>query len=124
MTYLLGVKNILLQFLSFVLREFKGIANKLFFSGADMERIYLILLLLCKFLIVKAQFNGYNCDANFHSRFPGEYVEEINISSPACYTFQKYSSFVIEYVRQKYIVMRGGIASDSIKSTDPLINCI
>uniref|UniRef100_A0A3B1IJS2 Zona pellucida-like domain-containing protein 1 n=1 Tax=Astyanax mexicanus TaxID=7994 RepID=A0A3B1IJS2_ASTMX len=40
--------------------------------GADMERICLILLLLYKLLIVKAQFNGFNCDANFHSRFPAE----------------------------------------------------
>ncbi|KAF7701220.1 hypothetical protein HF521_002385 [Silurus meridionalis] len=41
-------------------------------SGAEMERICLILLLLYKLLIAKAQFNGYNCDANFHSRFPAE----------------------------------------------------
>lgn len=37
-----------------------------------MEHILLILLLLSKALSVEAQFNGYNCDANFHSRFPGE----------------------------------------------------
>lgn len=37
-----------------------------------MEHIFLILLLFSKALSVGAQFNGYNCDANFHSRFPGE----------------------------------------------------
>ncbi|XP_076874436.1 zona pellucida-like domain-containing protein 1a isoform X2 [Brachyhypopomus gauderio] len=37
-----------------------------------MDRVCLIILLLYKLLIVKAQFNGYNCDANFHSRFPAE----------------------------------------------------
>lgn len=42
------------------------------FSGAEMEHIFLILLLFGKALSVGAQFNGYNCDGNFHSRFPGE----------------------------------------------------
>ncbi|TMS14613.1 Zona pellucida-like domain-containing protein 1 [Larimichthys crocea] len=37
-----------------------------------MEHILLILLLFIKALSVGAQFNGYNCDANFHSRFPAE----------------------------------------------------
>ncbi|KAK2823461.1 hypothetical protein Q7C36_020061 [Tachysurus vachellii] len=37
-----------------------------------MEHIGLILFLLSKLLIIRAQFNGYNCDANFHSRFPAE----------------------------------------------------
>lgn len=82
----------LLLFLSFVLRESKGIANKLFFSGADMERICLILLLLYKLLVVKAQFNGYNCDANFHSRFPGEYAKEITMNSTVCCIFHELSS--------------------------------
>lgn len=40
--------------------------------GAEMEHIFLILLLFSKALSAGAQFNGYNCDANFHSRFPGE----------------------------------------------------
>lgn len=102
-------------FLSFIFRESEGIANKLFFSGADMERICLILLLLYKLLIVKAQFNGYNCDANFHSRFPGEYVKEINMSSPAYYIFHNHSS-VIKYVNIKYIIMKECIASNTIKS--------
>ncbi|XP_019135003.1 zona pellucida-like domain-containing protein 1a isoform X1 [Larimichthys crocea] len=41
-------------------------------QGAEMEHILLILLLFIKALSVGAQFNGYNCDANFHSRFPAE----------------------------------------------------
>ncbi|XP_041734878.1 zona pellucida-like domain-containing protein 1 [Coregonus clupeaformis] len=37
-----------------------------------MERICLILLLMSRTTSVLAQFNGYNCDANYHSRFPAE----------------------------------------------------
>lgn len=37
-----------------------------------MDHIHLILLLLSKAVSAGAQFNGYNCDSNFHSRFPGE----------------------------------------------------
>ncbi|CAF98578.1 unnamed protein product [Tetraodon nigroviridis] len=37
-----------------------------------MENIVLILLLFSKASSLAAQFNGYNCDANFHSRFPAE----------------------------------------------------
>ncbi len=44
--------------------------------GAEMEHILLILSLFSKALSVGAQFNGYNCDANFHSRFPGEELTE------------------------------------------------
>uniref|UniRef100_A0A670INS5 Zona pellucida-like domain-containing protein 1 n=1 Tax=Podarcis muralis TaxID=64176 RepID=A0A670INS5_PODMU len=40
--------------------------------GFTMERAWLLLLLTAKFLTVTAQFNGYNCDANLHSRFPAE----------------------------------------------------
>uniref|UniRef100_A0A8C9F1E3 Zona pellucida-like domain-containing protein 1 n=1 Tax=Pavo cristatus TaxID=9049 RepID=A0A8C9F1E3_PAVCR len=38
-----------------------------------MEQVWLLLLLTIKVLSVTAQFNGYNCDANLHSRFPGNY---------------------------------------------------
>ncbi|XP_071762038.2 zona pellucida-like domain-containing protein 1 [Centroberyx gerrardi] len=41
-------------------------------SGAEMKRMYLIFLLMSETASVFAQFNGYNCDANYHSRFPGE----------------------------------------------------
>ncbi|TFK05334.1 E3 SUMO-protein ligase PIAS1 [Platysternon megacephalum] len=37
-----------------------------------MERIWLLLLLTIQVLSVTAQFNGYNCEANLHSRFPAE----------------------------------------------------
>uniref|UniRef100_A0A3Q3JZ84 Zona pellucida-like domain-containing protein 1 n=1 Tax=Monopterus albus TaxID=43700 RepID=A0A3Q3JZ84_MONAL len=37
-----------------------------------MEHIFWIFFLLSKALSVGAQFNGYNCDANFHSRVPAE----------------------------------------------------
>lgn len=37
-----------------------------------MEHMLLIVLLVSKALSAGAQFNGYNCDGNFHSRFPGE----------------------------------------------------
>lgn len=47
-----------------------------------MENIVLIILLFGKASSVAAQFNGYNCDGNFHSRFPGENMTEIH-------TFQK-----------------------------------
>lgn len=40
--------------------------------GFAMEQIWLLLLLTIKVLSVTAQFNGYNCDANLHSRFPGK----------------------------------------------------
>lgn len=39
-----------------------------------MEQVWLLLLLTIKVLSVTAQFNGYNCDANLHSRFPGKYL--------------------------------------------------
>ncbi|TWW74256.1 Zona pellucida-like domain-containing protein 1 [Takifugu flavidus] len=39
---------------------------------AEMENLLLVLLLLSEASLVTAQFNGYNCDANFHSRFPAE----------------------------------------------------
>lgn len=44
-----------------------------------MEHIYLILLLFSKAFSAGAQFNGYNCDANFHSRFPGERLKDTDI---------------------------------------------
>uniref|UniRef100_A0A9L0K4D8 Zona pellucida-like domain-containing protein 1 n=1 Tax=Equus asinus TaxID=9793 RepID=A0A9L0K4D8_EQUAS len=37
-----------------------------------MEQICLLLLLTMRVLPGSAQFNGYNCDANLHSRFPAE----------------------------------------------------
>ncbi|KAM8853364.1 zona pellucida-like domain-containing protein 1 [Synchiropus picturatus] len=39
-------------------------------SGAEMMCV--IFLLISNGATVFAQFNGYNCDANYHSRFPGE----------------------------------------------------
>ena len=45
--------------------------------GAEMEQICLIILLISKVLSVGSQFNGYNCDPNFHSRFPGEKTNDI-----------------------------------------------
>lgn len=50
-----------------------------------MEHILLIILLLSKALSVGAQFNGYNCDANFHSRFPGEKLTQIHILLLFCF---------------------------------------
>lgn len=47
-------------------------------SGAEMEHVYLIILLFGKALSAGAQFNGYNCDGNFHSRFPGEELTPIH----------------------------------------------
>uniref|UniRef100_A0A3Q1IQA4 Zona pellucida-like domain-containing protein 1 n=1 Tax=Anabas testudineus TaxID=64144 RepID=A0A3Q1IQA4_ANATE len=37
-----------------------------------MEHLLLIILLFSKALSTGGQFNGYNCDTNFHSRFPAE----------------------------------------------------
>lgn len=42
------------------------------FLGFAMERIWLLLFLTIRVLPGSAQFNGYNCDANLHSRFPGK----------------------------------------------------
>lgn len=46
-----------------------------------MEHMLLIFLLFSKVLSVGAQFNGYNCDANFHSRFPGKGLKETDTHS-------------------------------------------
>lgn len=46
-----------------------------------METIVLIVLLFSQASSVAAQFNGYNCDANFHSRFPGKSGTEIHLFS-------------------------------------------
>uniref|UniRef100_A0A8C4EP49 Zona pellucida-like domain containing 1b n=1 Tax=Dicentrarchus labrax TaxID=13489 RepID=A0A8C4EP49_DICLA len=37
-----------------------------------MTRMCFIFLLMSNAISVSTQFNGYNCDANYHSRFPGE----------------------------------------------------
>ncbi|XP_038622316.1 zona pellucida-like domain-containing protein 1 [Tachyglossus aculeatus] len=37
-----------------------------------MEQIWLLFLLITKVFSGTAQFNGYNCDASLHSRFPAE----------------------------------------------------
>uniref|UniRef100_A0A3Q3GFM7 Zona pellucida-like domain-containing protein 1 n=1 Tax=Kryptolebias marmoratus TaxID=37003 RepID=A0A3Q3GFM7_KRYMA len=37
-----------------------------------MEYIFLIILLFSRTFLTEAQFNGFNCDASFHSRFPAE----------------------------------------------------
>ncbi|KAM6987300.1 zona pellucida-like domain-containing protein 1 [Tautogolabrus adspersus] len=41
-------------------------------SSAEMTPMLFVVLLMSNAWSVSAQFNGYNCDANFHSRFPGE----------------------------------------------------
>ncbi|XP_034024780.1 zona pellucida-like domain-containing protein 1 [Thalassophryne amazonica] len=46
-------------------------------SGAEMTRMCLIFVVLSNGATVQAQFNGYNCDANYHSRFPGD--RDINV---------------------------------------------
>lgn len=48
-------------------------------AGAEMEYVLLSLLLFIKALSVGAQFNGYNCDTNFHSRFPGEELKDSHL---------------------------------------------
>lgn len=40
--------------------------------SAEMTRMCFIVLLMRTAASVSSQFNGYNCDANYHSRFPGE----------------------------------------------------
>lgn len=44
-------------------------------TGTEMEHIFWIFFIFCQIFSVGAQFNGYNCDSNFHSRFPGEKLE-------------------------------------------------
>uniref|UniRef100_A0A3Q1BKC1 ZP domain-containing protein n=1 Tax=Amphiprion ocellaris TaxID=80972 RepID=A0A3Q1BKC1_AMPOC len=41
-------------------------------TGAEMTRMCFIFLLMSNAASVYTQFNGYNCDTNYHSRFPGE----------------------------------------------------
>ncbi|XP_060901693.1 zona pellucida-like domain-containing protein 1 [Labrus mixtus] len=41
-------------------------------SSAEMTPMLFVVLLMSNAWSVSAQFNGYNCDSNFHSRFPGE----------------------------------------------------
>lgn len=41
-------------------------------SGGRLLQVCLVLLLVMNAASVSSQFNGYNCDANFHSRYPGE----------------------------------------------------
>lgn len=41
-------------------------------SGVQMAPMGFIFLLVGNTVAVSTQFNGYNCDANHHSRFPGE----------------------------------------------------
>ncbi|XP_005800962.3 zona pellucida-like domain-containing protein 1 [Xiphophorus maculatus] len=41
-------------------------------SGARMAQTCFLLLLIGNAISVSTQFNGYNCDANYHSRFPAE----------------------------------------------------
>ncbi|XP_036005735.1 zona pellucida-like domain-containing protein 1 isoform X1 [Fundulus heteroclitus] len=41
-------------------------------SGAEMAQMCYIFLLIGNAISVSTQFNGYNCDANYHSRFPAE----------------------------------------------------
>ncbi|XP_036393687.1 zona pellucida-like domain-containing protein 1 [Megalops cyprinoides] len=43
-----------------------------------MELICWITLFVCETFLTYAQFNGYNCDANLHSRFPAE--RDISVS--------------------------------------------
>ncbi|XP_037313206.1 zona pellucida-like domain-containing protein 1 isoform X2 [Pungitius pungitius] len=41
-------------------------------SGAEMTQLCFFFLLMNNAALVSTQFNGYNCDASYHSRFPGE----------------------------------------------------
>lgn len=38
----------------------------------EMMRLCFMFLLMKNLASVLSQFNGYNCDTNYHSRFPGE----------------------------------------------------
>ena len=67
-------------------------------SGAEMEHIFLIILLFFKALSVGAQFNGYNCDANFHSRFPGE---ELWI------TISFFYNQCLGFIHERFIIFKG-----------------
>lgn len=41
-------------------------------SGGELVQAGLVLLLVMNAASVSSQFNGYNCDASYHSRYPGE----------------------------------------------------
>ncbi|XP_038128028.1 zona pellucida-like domain-containing protein 1 [Cyprinodon tularosa] len=40
--------------------------------GAEMEHIFYSFLICSQIVLARTQFNGYNCDAHLHSRFPAE----------------------------------------------------
>lgn len=40
--------------------------------GGESVQVCLVLLLVMNGASVSSQFNGYNCDASYHSRYPGE----------------------------------------------------
>lgn len=42
------------------------------FPGVEMEWICVPLVLFCGIHLAFTQFNGFNCDPNYHSRFPGK----------------------------------------------------
>jgi len=42
------------------------------FAGVEMEWICVPLLLFSGIHLAFTQFNGFNCDPNHHSRFPGK----------------------------------------------------
>lgn len=42
------------------------------FPGVEMEWICVPLLLFSGIHLAFTQFNGFNCDPNYHSRFPGK----------------------------------------------------
>lgn len=57
--------------------------------GAEMTRMAFIFLLLSNAASVSTQFNGYNCDANYHSRFPGENPPQQVLSLPSTHVCQQ-----------------------------------
>lgn len=70
------------------------------FLDFTMEQIWLLLLLAARVRPGSAQFNSYNCDANLHSRFPGEsdlhllsnwfWEEQLCVSSSHLNTYRKW----------------------------------
>lgn len=49
------------------------------FPGVEMEWMYVALVLSNGIHLAFSQFNGFNCDPNYHSRFPGKkLLENVN----------------------------------------------
>lgn len=65
------------------------------FEKPEMMQLCFMFLLMKNLASVLSQFNGYNCDTNYHSRFPGE-----------IYLLFRHSAWTKEQVMVYYLVKK------------------